>query len=213
MAKIPASERDAFYEKRRTELAEVALRLWAEKGFDQTSVAAIAAQAGVSKGTFYLYFESKDALLEDVMRRHSLGPVVRELVEDLQRKSLEEAVHGFVGAAWRHLKDHRDLVLLALREAPTHLSQAETLVKRVIVPTNQILASYLEQHLGSDRASELSMIIASRGLVGMILAVFLTQELLGAGEIVPVKEEDITRTITELFLRGVTGSAPGGSPA
>jgi DNA-binding transcriptional regulator YbjK len=64
MPKIPASERDAFYEARRTELAACALRLWAERGFDQTSVAAIAAEAGVSKGTFYLYFESKDALLE-----------------------------------------------------------------------------------------------------------------------------------------------------
>ena len=56
MPKIPASERDAFYEARRTELARVALGLWAEQGYDQSSVAEIASRAGVSKGTFYLYF-------------------------------------------------------------------------------------------------------------------------------------------------------------
>ena len=82
MPKIAASERDAFYEGRRTALADVALKLWAERGFDQTSVEAIAREAGISKGTFYLYFESKDALLLDVLRRNSLGPNLLALIED-----------------------------------------------------------------------------------------------------------------------------------
>ena len=107
MARIPASERDAFYEKRRAELADAALELWAERGFDQTSVAAIAEAAGVSKGTFYLSFESKDALLEEVFRRNSLAPNLAQLVDDLKHRPLEDAVRGFVRGAWRHLCDHR----------------------------------------------------------------------------------------------------------
>lgn len=211
MAKIPASERDAFYEKRRSELAEVALALMAEKGVEQTSVASIAAKAGLSKGSFYLYFASKDALIEDVFRRHSLGPLIGELAQDLESKGLEEAVSGFVRAAWRHLQENRDLVLLALREAPSQLQRAQDLIQRVVVPTNRVLASFLEEHLGSARSQELSMIISSRALIGMILTIFLTQDVLGAGEHVPVPEDEITQTITELFLRGVTGSAPQGA--
>ena len=38
MPKIPASERDAFYEGRRTALATVALKLWGERGYDQTDI-------------------------------------------------------------------------------------------------------------------------------------------------------------------------------
>ncbi len=211
MAKIPASERDAFYEKRRSELAEVALALMAEKGVEQTSVASIAAKAGLSKGAFYLYFASKDALIEDVFRRHSLGPLIGELVQDLRSKTLEEAVSDFVRAAWRHLKDNRDLVLLALREAPSQLHRAQDLIQRVVVPTNRVLANFLEEHLGSERSQDLSLIISSRGLIGMILTTYLTQEVFGAGEHVPVPDDEITQTITELFLRGVTGSAPQGA--
>ncbi len=213
MAKIPASERDAFYEQRRSELASVALSLMAENGVEQTSVASIAAKAGLSKGAFYLYFTSKDALIEDVLRRHSLGPLIGELVEDLQSKTLEEAVGDFVRAAWRHLHDHRDLVLFALREVPMQLDRAQGLVERVLVPTNRVLANFLEDHLGAERSQELSMIVASRGLIGMILTLFLTQEVLGAGEHVPVPEDEITHTITQLFLHGVTGSAPEGAKA
>jgi AcrR family transcriptional regulator len=203
MPKIPASQRDAFYEARRTQLATGALRLWAERGFDQTSVATIAAEAGVSKGTFYLYFESKNALLEDVLRRNSLVPNIQQLVDDLQHRSLEEAVRGFVGGAWRHLCDHRELVLVALRELPTHLEEAQRIIERVMVPANRMLADYLEARVDPERAKEISLVISARGLLGMVIFVFVTQELLGAGRSLPVSETELTNTIAELFLRGV----------
>lgn len=207
MPKIAASERDAFYEARRTALADVALKLWAEAGFDQTSVAAIAREAGIAKGTFYLYFESKRALLLEVLRRNSLVPNVLALIRDLQTRSLDEAVHGFVRGAWRHLRAHRELLLVALRELPTHLEEAREAVERVVVPTNAALARYLESRIGPQRAGELSAVVSVRALIGMIVVVFLTQDVLGAGRFLPVPEDEITKTIAELFLRGVAPDA------
>jgi AcrR family transcriptional regulator len=209
MAKIAASERDAFYEARRAELADVAVRLWAEKGFGATSVDSIAKAAGISKGTFYLYFESKQALLEDVLRRYTLLPSIHTMVEGMADSSLEQAVHAFVRAAWRHLSQHRDLILLALRELPSHLEQAQEAIERVLVPGNQLLAAYLEERLGSQRAREISLVIAGRGLIGMTIMVFLSQEILGAGRFLPVAEDDITSTIAQVFLRGVLGAKEG----
>jgi len=203
VARIPASERDAFYEARRAELAEVALRLWAERGFDQTPVAAIAAEAGVAKGTFYLYFETKQALLLEVLRRNSLVPNILTLIDDLQHHGLEAAVTAFVRGAWRHLSAHRDLVLVVMRELPTHLDAAREVVERVIVPSNQVVAGYLEARISPERAAELSSVISVRALVGMVLVVFVTQEILAAGRHLPVPEDEIVRTIAELFLRGV----------
>jgi AcrR family transcriptional regulator len=205
MPKIAASQKDTFYESRRADLAEAALRLWAEKGFGATSVASIAAAAGIAKGTFYLYYASKQALLEDVLRRYTLLPSVQNMVEGMADSSLEQAVHSFVRAAWRHLTRHRDLVLLALREMPSHLEQAHEAVERVLVPTNKLLASFLEERVGAQRARELSLVIAGRGLIGMIIMVFLTQEILGAGRFLPVEEEQITATIAGVFLHGVLG--------
>ncbi|MEB2346272.1 MAG: TetR/AcrR family transcriptional regulator [Deltaproteobacteria bacterium] len=210
MPRIPASERDAFYEARRTALAEVALKLWAERGFDRTPVAAIAREAGIAKGTFYLYFESKGALLLEVLRRNSLVPDVLALIRALETEPMEDAVHAFVRGAWRHLAGHRELLLVAMRELPTHLEQAREAVERVLVPTNAALARHLESRLGARLAGRLSPVIAVRALVGMIVVVFLSQEVLGAGRFLPVPEEEITRTIAELFLRGVT--SPEGPP-
>ncbi len=206
MPKVAASERDAFYEGRRTEIAEAALRLWAEGGFDATSMAAVAEAAGISKGTLYLYFPSKQALLEEVLRRYSLLPNIQNLTANLAGLSFEDAVHGFVRAAWRHLSEHRDLVLLALRELPSNIDRARQAAEHILVPANRLIATYLEQQLGAERGREISFIVAGRGLIGTVILLFLTQEMLGAGRFLPVDEPQITDTIAQVFLHGVMGS-------
>lgn len=206
MPKIAASERDAFYETRRTALADAALKLWAEQGFDATPVAAIADAAGMSKGTFYLYFSTKQALLEDLLRRYSLLPNIQSLADDLAELPFDRAVETFVGQAWRHLVEHRDLVRLALRELPSHLEQVQEALEHVFLPGNQLIAAYLENRLGPERAKEISFVVAGRGLIGMVMMMFLTQEVLGAGRFLPLSEKEITSTIAQVFLHGVVGS-------
>jgi AcrR family transcriptional regulator len=172
-------------------------------------VATIAEAAGISKGTFYLYFASKQALLEDILQRYTLLPRIQTMVEGMADSSLEEVVHTFVRAAWQHLSEHRDLVLLALRELPSHRELAQQAVERVLVPGNKLLARYLEERLGAKRAEEISLIVAGRGLIGMIVMLFLTQEILGAGRFLPVAEDAITSTIAQIFLQGVLGAKEG----
>lgn len=50
-------------------LVEVALRLFAEKGFESTSVQDVVSEAGVTKGAMYHYFDSKDDLLAAIYSR------------------------------------------------------------------------------------------------------------------------------------------------
>lgn len=59
-------------ETRPQELLDAALALFVEKGFAATRAEEVAARAGVSKGTLYLYFPSKEELLKAVIR-HTLS--------------------------------------------------------------------------------------------------------------------------------------------
>ncbi len=64
-------------EARPGELLAAALALFVEKGFAATRVEEVAQRAGVSKGTLFLYFPSKDELFQAVVR-HSLSGRVSE---------------------------------------------------------------------------------------------------------------------------------------
>ena len=55
-------------EATRANIVEQAIKLFAEKGFQDTSTADVVQAAGCSKGAFYYHFPSKDALIEETFR-------------------------------------------------------------------------------------------------------------------------------------------------
>ncbi|MBI4920695.1 MAG: TetR/AcrR family transcriptional regulator [Devosia nanyangense] len=65
--RIPKFRRRA--EARPDEVLDAALALFVEKGFAASRVEDIATRAGLSKGAVYLYFPSKEAILEGLVRR------------------------------------------------------------------------------------------------------------------------------------------------
>jgi AcrR family transcriptional regulator len=78
----PASSRSKPTHRRRkearpAELTAAALELFVEKGYAATRLEDVAALAGVSKGTLYLYFDSKEALFKAVVRE-GLLPALAE---------------------------------------------------------------------------------------------------------------------------------------
>ncbi len=56
-------------EARPEEITDAALQLFTEKGFSATRMIDVAKAAGISKGTLYLYFESKEAIFRDVVQQ------------------------------------------------------------------------------------------------------------------------------------------------
>ncbi|GKS98257.1 TetR/AcrR family transcriptional regulator [Acidovorax sp. SUPP3434] len=65
-----ASKRERRKEARPGELLDAALELFVEKGYAATKVDEVAARAGVSKGTLFLYFPSKEDLFKEVVRQN-----------------------------------------------------------------------------------------------------------------------------------------------
>jgi AcrR family transcriptional regulator len=66
----PPSPRQRRKETRPQELLDAALALFVEKGFSATRAEEVAQRAGASKGTLYLYFQSKEELLKAVIQQN-----------------------------------------------------------------------------------------------------------------------------------------------
>lgn len=92
-------------EARPAEIIAAAYAVFAEKGFAAARLDDIAAQAGVSKGALYLYFENKQDIFEAVVR-HAIAPnvdMIRAFVEaytgplDLLLRQMMSRVHEAIG--------------------------------------------------------------------------------------------------------------------
>ncbi|HEX9092651.1 MAG TPA: TetR/AcrR family transcriptional regulator [Coriobacteriia bacterium] len=87
-------------EERREELLDAATRLFADRGVADTAVSDIVAAVSVSQGTFYWYFESKEAVVDAVVER-----VSRRIVAGV------EAIAGGDAPAVDKLLRMRDVLL------------------------------------------------------------------------------------------------------
>ncbi len=66
-------------EDRKQEILEAALSLFAQNGFENTRIQQITEKASISKGLFYNYFESKEAILQELFAL--LFTKIQELVK------------------------------------------------------------------------------------------------------------------------------------
>jgi AcrR family transcriptional regulator len=103
---------------RRDELLDAAQRLFTRNGLAQTSVADIAAEARVAKGSVYRYFESKETLLGAMKDRffERMMERVAEAVAALPDADFVELADAAIDATIRLLFDEADLVDLWCRE-------------------------------------------------------------------------------------------------
>ena len=87
-------------------LIEATARILVKEGYDKTSTNHIAAVAGVSVGSLYQYFPSKEALVTAVIERHQqeIMQVVRAELAEVLREPVDKAVRKLVAVA---VKAHR----------------------------------------------------------------------------------------------------------
>ncbi|HMV67015.1 MAG TPA: TetR/AcrR family transcriptional regulator [Myxococcota bacterium] len=105
--------------ERRASMLEAAMRVFAERGYHDASIADIVSAAGVARGTFYLYFQSKNevflALLDELSGRFRAAIVGVDTRPDAPplHDQLVERVHLLLLA----VEGSREVARILFREA------------------------------------------------------------------------------------------------
>lgn len=101
----------------RAAIVRAATALWAEKGYDSTTVEEICAAAGIGRSTYYFHFESKEQLLSELTWATS-GGTAADVERAMGQGDLDEQVAAFIdGLSRRMEKMPRDLAALVLRQS------------------------------------------------------------------------------------------------
>ena len=133
-------EREALsrsQQRRRDDIVEAALKIFDRDGFEGARIDDVAAEAGIAKGTVYLYFANKEALFEGVVR-----DVVKPAIEEVGRTaenehmSASERLEAQVKLIGERLGKGSMKILLRLMiaEGPRHDNLRDFYFREVVEP-------------------------------------------------------------------------------
>jgi len=138
-------------------LLEATARILIREGFDKASTNRIAEVAGVSVGSLYQYFPSKEALVAALIDRHNqevMQAVQGELAEAVNLP-MEEAVRKLVAVAVKAHRIDPKLHRVLAEQIPRvgRLEKAETFNRQ----NYALFAAYLERHRDEIRPVDLGL--------------------------------------------------------
>lgn len=199
---------------RPAELVAAAIDLFVERGYAATRLEDVAARAGVSKGTLYLYFENKEALFQAVVRE-GLLPAIAEAEQVVAgfEGSTEALLRQVIGTIWRLIGSQRiggipKLVFAEARNFP----EIAAFYHREVIQRGMGLARGVIMHgIGRGEFAPANVEAAILVTMAPLLMRMIWNHSLDCCAEAGVNDEQYFAAYFDLMLRGLTGT-PEGKP-
>ena len=128
-------------------IKELILQAAAEKmrvaGIRSVSIDDICRELGMSKKTFYVYFETKDQLIDALLRRRE-ELMQEDLIKKTKGKTIVELVYGFITLI-KNVKDVRQVPALVYDLQKYYPQQLQAHLERLKMVNRTLAAQYLRQ--------------------------------------------------------------------
>ncbi len=169
-------------EARPDEMLDAALAVFSEKGFAAAKVDEVARRAGVSKGTVYLYFPSKEALMEGIVRR-AVAPIAERAVPDMAafEGDVRLPIAMLIETLRKLLSDPQNMAVprLILREIMNFPGLVELYRREVLGKVIPVLTALVARGVASGQLRKVDPEMTVRSIIGPILAHVALNEIFG----------------------------------
>lgn len=188
------------------EILDAAFEVFGEEGFARTKLDDVARRAGVSKGTLYLYFDSKEALFREMVRAKIIPCVVQG----------EELVRTFEGPP-------RDLLVAVIRRMWSVVRSAEVarigrLVQselgsfpelgrfyfdEVIARTRRLIQAAIDRGVASGDFRRVPHHFATRAIASLLVHSAQQQCFFAPLDPAPLSDDQVLNGVIDIVLNGV----------
>src|SRR5512134_2309663 len=199
---------------RPSELTAAALELFVERGFAATRLEDIAARAGVSKGTVYLYFDNKEELFKAVVRE-GIVPAIAQAEQVLAEHPgpASDILRYFLQGWWQMMGESHlgGIPKLLVAEARNFPEIARFYNDEVIRPGHAVVGKVLQRGMdaGEFRRGDPEALIAL--VFGPLLLRMIWKHSLDCCEAALPAPEQYVDTVIDFVLRGLRAE-PGDTP-
>jgi len=197
------------------ELLAAALALFVERGYASTRLDDVAAPAGVSKGTLYLYFASKEELFRAVVREN-LVPVLDEAEQIIDGYSGDSPslLREFILGWWQRIGDTplSGLTKLMMAESGNFPEVAKFYHDEIISRSDALIERMLERGMARGEFRQVDAAQARLVIVSPILMLMLWRHSFDLCRPEPISVSNYLDTVIDLMMHGLLPS-PSRSPS
>jgi AcrR family transcriptional regulator len=197
LARTIAKDHDA----KRGQILKSAAKVFATEGFDRASMTQLARECGISKANIYHYYDSKDAILFDILDNHLSGLRARICDMDLAglnaeqrlRKTISAILLAYQGADNEHKVQTGGMASLP----PEQQALLRGYQRDMVHHLSDILQDLAPEVFGQDKARLRG---ATMSIFGMLNWYYMWNS--GAGS---AAREQYAELVSDLTLNGVRG--------
>jgi AcrR family transcriptional regulator len=195
---------------RRTQILEVAARVFPQKGYKETTIQDVAREAGVSSSAIYQYFDSKEDLFLALTERISFEDILEEINAVIKRKKTldkDDIRQALISVANAYLDSHQpnaEIMRMFASEAKRYPEVGRLYCERLVVPVEELLEKYFNQQVQLGEFRKVNLKLAVHAFYGIFLNFIVTQDLLYGKEYLDFPPlDDAVPQLVDLFLKGI----------
>jgi AcrR family transcriptional regulator len=197
---------EGLAEQRREQIVEAAYAVFAEQGYEEASISAVAKRAGIGQGTVYRYFDSKRELLDHVVDfgfERLLERTGFDAGQDLPETAEEfaEQLRALAERLFAIVEEEPALFQLVLVEATAIDEELKNRLLGLMDMLSGMTAGLLEhgKRAGWIRA-DLDASVVAHGMLMLVVPGFL---LVLRGEATPEQRTRYVNALAGFLLRGI----------
>ena len=202
-----AASNDNLENAKRNQILDGAKRCFLAQGFDGASMNDIVKSAGVSKGTVYAYFPSKEKLFEALIFRDRRHQAEQTVVIDRPERPVAEVLRDLAmryGALFNS-EETIAYVRLVVAAAEKFPGIGQAFYEAGPAYGNAKIAAYLQSKMDDGTLRQADAALAAMQFVELVMCGKLKPKLFAAEKIAPKYElEAVVDSGLALFLNGMT---------
>jgi AcrR family transcriptional regulator len=193
-------------EMRPSQLLEAAFSLFVEHGYAATRMEDVAAKAGVSKGTLYLYFNNKENLFSEVVRGNMLFSVneIEALINNYQGSSAELFTEAML-IWWDCINNtkHAGLAKLTITESLNFPNIAILYHEEVIAREKKIIISLLKRGIMHGDFRQIDVDMTMNIVVAPMAMLLMERCCWNTGVLAELPAKEYLNNFIQIFLHGL----------
>ena len=189
-------------------LLAATLKMISLKGYLGTTTREIASEAGVTEVTLFRHFGSKEKLFEEMLKRFSFLPALKELLPELENNSADykDGLTIIGTRFFETLKERKSFVRIMTCEIQVYPEKVKVVHSRFIDEMVHLLADYFSIRQNKGLLRKFNSQTAAKAFLGMIFSFFHVEEIIKGRDL---SKNEVKRTINEFVSIFTDGTLRG----